>query len=233
MIKKLLFLMIVNTTILSMNQVYQNSISLIKNNISLKNSICMISGGLIKCCSKNNFEELLEEAKRIDSSTMSQGDKTILGILSGKNNDCLESVQDKKINQEIFLQKYKKHRGSKKNSPIAYRLKKKLGLNIFASGQYESQAGFHSGFLLNSIIYSLMYAPFYYFVIKMLIDHNKYPINPIHLALVSEALAILTKMSLKHISQKNDSQWWENCDQKYISLIYCFLIGRAMHTFKK
>lgn len=92
----------------------------------------------------------------------------------------------------------------------------------------------HGKYFTISIMYLLSYLPIIYFPIKLFFNYKQYTnCNTMTIIAISQALTIATEIILKHASKQDASQWWENIDQKYISILYSILTASLIYKFKK
>lgn len=213
--QKLLLLLFTYHTLFSLYDYPKTLIELIKKNLTTKNLCCLtISTGLVK------LEKYLTNSsitKEIDDFIQNRK------MLTDEDRKLLEYTG----NLLLFKSEYLKSQDS--NKPHSDRIYNKLtkGLLIYAQEHEASitSIGFptdkesYTFFFIISLLHSALYAPLYYFMLKIYIDYQSMEINPMKIIFISETITILTKIILKKFRNKKKYSYWQDINQKYISAL--------------
>jgi len=185
----------------------------------------------------NSLEEGLEEGSNLP---FNQEEKTALKLIKEQQKGSSIQVATKTTTKEelrksflTFLRENKNF--DKKEYPNFSELKEIESnfLNTLEKDLREDENAYKE-YLIVSIWQALCHLWLIYFPIKLFCSYSQYSkYSPITILAISQALTIPTKMMLKYFSKQNDSQWWENIDQKYVSFLYGFLTTALMYKLKK
>lgn len=118
-------------------------------------------------------------------------------------------------NLPLFKSEYLKSQGS--NKPNSDRIYNKLTKEFIIYRQEHTES--YIPFFIISLLHSALYAPLYYFMLKIYIDYQSMEINPMKIIFISETITILTKIILKKFRNKTKYSYWQDINQKYISAL--------------
>lgn len=220
-----------------------NSISLYQTFDSLKKQIsktdlCILGSSVIIIqftkSIKNQFISK-EIDKFLSEDNFNENEKKILQIDGGSKIKDENQVKD---TLKFFLDFLKKNPSLDLSTEYPHfdqlkKIKKKLYICMMKETTLENIPS-HGKYFTISIMYLLSYLPIIYFPIKLFFNYKQYTnCNTMTIIAISQALTIATEIILKHASKQDASQWWENIDQKYISILYSILTASLIYKFKK